>query len=105
EIEIVAEERLWRHRLRDLHERAIRTEHEIERVHRFRLRKLLLGEKRVRQRRLPERENQMKIGAATGATCRFSGHACSAATGVALPSDCTQASYQAMVSIRPASSE
>ena len=60
EVDVVAEELLGRHRLGDLHQRAVRAEDQIERVGRLGLGELLGGEQRVGQRRVAQRQDGLQ---------------------------------------------
>ncbi len=74
EVEVIAEEYLRRHRLGDLHERAIGAEDEVQRVQRLRFVKFRLRQQRIGERRPAERENRLEVAAAAGAADRFGRH-------------------------------
>src|ERR1700674_198877 len=95
QVEVVAEELLWRHGLGDLDQRAPRAENQVERKCGLWLGELLFSQERVGERRAPKRKDQIEI--------RLVARPASKA-GVRHLSPPSRSRYQSMVSSRPCSS-
>src|SRR6266699_137615 len=70
EINVIAKQLLRRDRFENLHQRAMRTERQLQRVSRFRRGELLGAQQRVGERRATQVEDRLQTGVAARSTRR-----------------------------------